>query len=67
MSKGDVYRIGPTHEYVEQYRRPCHGCGKEIAFAEDSDGRWHAFDPDTGESHFASCKHADMFRKKAPK
>jgi len=63
MSRGDVYRIGETHEYVEQYRKACKGCGEAIVMAIDYNDRWHPFDPETGDSHYATCTHADLFRK----
>lgn len=61
--KGDTYEIKET-VYTEVYRKPCAGatCGTEIAMAVTESGKWHPFDPDTGDSHYSTCPGAQDFR-----
>jgi len=39
-------------------------CGKWIIFVQTKNKMQMPVDPDTGLSHFATCKHADKFRRK---
>lgn len=71
MSKGTVYTVtrkdGLEVEYEEVYTATCRGsdCDKTIAMAQEAGGgRWHPFDPETGESHFRTCPNAGDFRGK---